>query len=267
MAVQLWRCMRQHAGQIAEARGRERCIEPDRQAQQGLGLALRRLSERWRLGARCIDTNALIAPCDPQQTLIVHAIEQQRGGTRGTAPVVADAAVLKMRVGGARMHFTAFGGEQQQRLHLAAHRRRGRPPRHARVHQIQMRWCQEAVVDEVVFLHGKLRVMLLQIPGAIPAYALAQDQILGSGRCTDRIGLHKAQAIDRSLQRRRRKQRARDRVVAQRLKPQHRAPIRSSAWRISKAVCITSVPSDDGLRRAPARRRSPCPHSDCSGTP
>jgi hypothetical protein len=63
------------------------------------------------------------------------------------------------------------------------------------VHQLVRVARQEAVVDEVVLFQRHPRVPALQVAGAVVAHALAQRQVLGACRRTDRVGLHEAQPL------------------------------------------------------------------------
>jgi hypothetical protein len=57
---------------------------------------------------------------------------------------------------------------------------------------------QESIIDEEVFLDLKFWITTLKVAGAVVAYAMAQNEILGARRGADRICLHKAQAINRA---------------------------------------------------------------------
>ena len=85
----------------------------------------------------------------------------------------------------------------------------------ARMHQRQQAARHEAVVDEAVLLDVQPRIAALEIARAIALDAMAQRQVLRARRRADRVGLHEAEAVDRLLQRGRRKQRAGDGVAAQ----------------------------------------------------
>ena len=93
----------------------------------------------------------------------------------------------------------------------------------AGMHQPMMVAVQIAVVDEVVFLDRQTRIAPLEIARAIADDALAQREILGAGRRTDRIGLHEAQLPDGARERGRLEQRAGDGVAAQLLEGRRHA--------------------------------------------
>src|SRR5688500_2939292 len=59
----------------------------------------------------------------------------------------------------------------------------------------------ETVVDEEVLVHVERRVETLEITRPVSLDAVAQGQVLGSGRGPNRIRLHEAERIDRGLER------------------------------------------------------------------
>ena len=73
---------------------------------------------------------------------------------------------------------------------------------------------QKAVRVKVILFDLQMWILALEIAGAVVGNALAENQILGASGRANRIGLNESQAIDRVLQRGRRKERPVDRVPA-----------------------------------------------------
>ncbi len=48
----------------------------------------------------------------------------------------------------------------------------------------------EAVVDKKVFRNAELGVAAFEVACTVIFYSMAQDKVLRSGRCADRVGLH-----------------------------------------------------------------------------
>jgi len=70
--------------------------------------------------------------------------------------------------------------------------------------------------DDLLFGNGQGRVVAFQIAGAVAGDAMAQDQILGTRRSADRVGLHKTERANRLMQPDRLEQRSRNCIAAQR---------------------------------------------------
>src|SRR5690242_16454275 len=122
----------------------------------------------------------------------------------------------------ARVHGAALAHEFEQEFGLFA--ARGGPGtssfcRHAAIgawmHQRLQRPCYKAVVDEEVFLDAELRITALEIAIAIVLNAMSQHQVLRSRRSAYGIGLHKAQPVERTLQRGGREETTSNSVVPQ----------------------------------------------------
>jgi hypothetical protein len=73
----------------------------------------------------------------------------------------------------------------------------------------------DAVSVEEILLQRQPRELPMYIAIAIFSDTMAQDQVLGAGRRTDRIGLHEAHGADRLAERRRRAKRRSDRHATQ----------------------------------------------------
>src|SRR5713101_7850295 len=175
-----------------------------------------------------VDADAVLATGHAEQAAIVHRVEQMSGRVRRAAPVVAHRAVGEMIICLARMHTAAFANELEQRFRLLpalggptdarrifillsglGHRRQ------PRMHQRMYRASHEAVVDEEIFLDAELRVAAFEIAGAIILDAMAQYQVLSAGWRANRIGLHKAEPVQRAFQRGGREEALRDGQTAQ----------------------------------------------------
>ena len=63
---------------------------------------------------RGVEADSCVASHYPQQSLIMHIVEQVRGGIRRSSPIVADLAVGKVGVHFARMHDAALTHELKQ---------------------------------------------------------------------------------------------------------------------------------------------------------
>src|SRR5262249_51549523 len=68
------------------------------------------------------------------------------------------------------------------------------------MHQLLNGTGDKSVVDEEILVHVQFGVATFQIPGAIIRYAMAQNQILRPSRRANRVGLHKAEFLERGLQ-------------------------------------------------------------------
>ena len=145
----------------------------------------------------------------------MHLVEQGGAGIGRAAKPVAHFAMLKMRIDIARMHERMIAHKGHYGGGLIRARFRPGLSRCARMHERVRRARQEAVIDEEIFFDEQARIAPLKIAGAVVAHAVAQDQILRAGGRADRVGLHKAQTIDRARQRDRCKERARHRIAAQ----------------------------------------------------
>ncbi len=58
----------------------------------------------------------------------------------------------------------------------------------------------EAVVDEEILFEAELRVVALEIAGAVAPDAMAQHQVLSAGGGANRIGLDEAELVERALE-------------------------------------------------------------------
>jgi hypothetical protein len=106
-----------------------------------------------------------------------------------------------------RVYDAAFAHEFQHKLSSLLTRAR---PRYAafrrdtavrtRMHEC-LNFCgYETVIDEKIFVDAQFGVTALQITGPVARHAMAQDQILGAGGRTNRVGLHKSHAVEGTLQ-------------------------------------------------------------------
>lgn len=68
------------------------------------------------------------------------------------------------------------------------------------MHQCLKRSCDVTVVDEEVFFDIKCRVAAFEIAGAIVSDAMPEDQILCACRGANRIGLHEAYLLKRTVE-------------------------------------------------------------------
>ena len=74
---------------------------------------------------------------------------------------------------------------------------------------------QEAVVDEEVLLDVERRVEAFEVARSVALDAVPQRQVLRARRSADRVRLHEAQLLERTLQRGRREEAAGDGKPAQ----------------------------------------------------
>ena len=119
-----------------------------------------------------------------------------------------------MRIDLARMNDAARLDESEHGFHLGAGL--GRFGRHgARMHERMMIARQESVVDEKVFFQPQLRVEAFQIACPVSRHPMAQGQVLRPSGRADGIRLDESQFMNRSLERGRLEQRARNRITAQ----------------------------------------------------
>ena len=93
----------------------------------------------------------------------------------------------------------------------------------ARVQHVVQVAAHEAIDVEVALLQPQARISPLQLPGAVAAHAMAQDQILRARRRPDRIGLDEPHRGQRAGQRRGCGEGSRQRMAAQGREP---VPIR-----------------------------------------
>ena len=171
---------------------------------------------------RGVDADAGFAAHYAQHSLVVHGVEQMRGGVRGASPIIGDAAVGKVVIDFAGMDVAAFAHELEQQLRPLAPRR---GPAHTALcgiatigtgmHERLQLAGYEAVIDEEIFFDTELRVAAFQIAGTIIFDAMPQDQVLRAGWGADGIGLHEAEFFERTFERDRREQAARDGKSAQ----------------------------------------------------
>jgi hypothetical protein len=205
------------ADQLAQRRQRQRRVLVHDQIDERVHARIRggRIGHARIAFACCVDACAAVAPRDPQQAAVVHAVEQLGARVRRATEPVAHLAMREMRVHLARVHGAALGDEGEHRMGLLPARGAPRGARRARMHQGMVRARQKAVVDEKVFFDRQPRIAPLEVTGTVVAHAVAQRQVLGARRRSDRVGLHEAELVDRARQRGWREQRAGHRVAAQ----------------------------------------------------
>ena len=142
-------------------------------------------------------------------------VEQLGGRVAGATKPIGDFAMSEMGVDFARVRGAALGHKSQDGLRLplsdGAPRGRQRPRMHERLHTAR----QEAIVDEKVFLDVQPVVATLQVTRTVAPHTMAQRQVLGAGRGSDRVGLHEAHPHQRLGQCGRFEQTARNRIAAQ----------------------------------------------------
>jgi hypothetical protein len=83
------------------------------------------------------------------------------------------------------------------------------------VHQGVHHARDEAIVHEDIFVDVETRIVALEVAGAVAGHAMTQRQVLRARRSPDGVGLHKAECVERALQRGRREQGAHDRSAPQ----------------------------------------------------
>src|SRR4029077_4847400 len=69
-----------------------------------------------------------------------------------------------------------------------------------RVHQRLKFPRDESIIDEKVFLDAELRVSTFQIACIVVLDAMTKDEVLGPGRRSNRVGLHKLHPMQGALQ-------------------------------------------------------------------
>ena len=128
-------------------------------------------------------------------------------GVRGASPIVLHCAVGEVVVDFAGMYGPAFAYEIQKKQSPFAARGRpvldalgGHTTFGARMHERLQRSRHEAVVDEKVFRNAELGVAAFEIACAVIFHSMAQDQVLRTGGCADRVGLHETQLLQSPLQ-------------------------------------------------------------------
>ncbi len=157
---------------------------------------------------------------------MVQAFEQVSGRVGLTTPVVRHLTEPELRLYLSRVRGPSPTDEVEHLLRTACGRFVPGPPGRARVQQGHVSAREETVVDEVVLLDGQARIPPLQIACGVPRDAVPQDQILGPGRCADRIGLHEAQPVNGAGQGGRGEEGAGDRVAAESVEGEWRAAVR-----------------------------------------
>ena len=171
-----------------------------------------RVDDRRVMLVRRIESDPCLAPHDPQQSLIVHVIEQVSRRVRRPSPIVLNAAVSKMLIDLARMHHAALAHKLQQQHGPLFARGRGCAKPFAkiqtRMHQRLHLARHKSVINEKIFLDPELRVAAVQVAVAIVFHPMAQNQILRPRGSANRISLHKSHLVKRAPQRRRREQTA-----------------------------------------------------------
>ena len=73
---------------------------------------------------------------------------------------------------------------------------------------------KESVIDEEIFLDPERRIRAVEVARPVIGDAVTQREILRARRCTNRVGLHEAEAADRLVQAGRRKEASCDGVAA-----------------------------------------------------
>ncbi len=66
----------------------------------------------------------------------------------------------------------------------------------ARMHQLVYGARHEAIGDEEVLFDAEICVAAFKVASTIVLDAMAQRQVLSARRCSDRVGLHKAQLVE-----------------------------------------------------------------------
>ncbi len=105
----------------------------------------------------------------------------------------------EVRVHVAWVHLAVCPNEVEQRAHLPSARRAPWHRSAARVHQRLQRAGHEAIVHEDVLVHVESAIEPFEIAGAITDHPVAERQILGARRRTDRIGLYEGQSVESAL--------------------------------------------------------------------
>src|ERR1700675_715512 len=103
------------------------------------------------------------------------------------------------------------------------------------MHQHMQRARHKAVVDEEVLFQLELRVAALEVSRTIALHAMAQREVLCTGRRADRVGLNETQLLDRPSQSGRLEQRASNGVAAQGVERDRHAAMISKAARCKEA--------------------------------
>ena len=172
--------------------------------------------------AHGVQAVAAFAPGHAQQAPVMHVVQQLCAGFAVATKPVGDAAVVKMGVHLSGAHSAAFAhkGQHLPGLLFAGIRPGGAGC--ARVHQVVQPAWHKAVVHKEIFFNGQLGVIGVKVPCTVAAHAVAQGQVLRSGRCAQGVGLHKAQTGQGFGQGGGRKQAARHGKAAQLIQCQYR---------------------------------------------
>ena len=187
-----------------------------------------------------VDPDAALAPGDPEQTSVVQAFQRVGGRLRLAAPGVdhALATVVLLERAGVGVPEAGHG---DQHLPLEA----GQGPRAARVQELPHRPVKKSVGVKDVFLDVQRGVAALEVSGAVARHPVTQDQVLGPGRRTDRVGLDEPESAQGARQGRGREQRVEDgpdaearhpRVASGAFEKIHAGTMLARGWPISDSL-------------------------------
>ena len=207
----------QQSYQICQATGWQGCVLVHHQVDQcgsTSSLILRTVVQRGMAG-QGIDTRATVTPLDPEQTAVMHIVQQLRTGSARTAPVVLHPSLGNMLLQLSRMHFSPLTHKRQYIGSLAQDICIPDAFWLAWLQQGHGFAWQKTIVDQIVFIDWQPFITPLQIACTITLHTMPQSQILRSRRRTYRVCLYKAQTTDGGQQRCRREQAARYCITAQ----------------------------------------------------